>query len=476
MKVADCSEVLFVYPFLFDPDTFDQRHNQSEKAYWQGRERSLQVWERGKFPPDDLLAHVRDYLNPPEGRLPTALLWKMKGEALQSWSGLGSRADWTLVLSRKEIPFQFNEVQLSLFRIGVGFVTIAAQPKGSELSDWLDFLHYFRFAGGERGVQVQAQRRAGKDQWQPFFPPPAGGIEKLEEAKAKNEEVTFYHILKAVLNTLALSDMEQTEGWWQEVFVPGQLIPFAVLYADSEDASDQQIAELLYRVRNFFPADRPIVPAPGDLRSDHPSLLEYAKRMWFVFSLEGGAFVAVNAPATDFFRDTLPKHLREQYFLLFLLASHQRFALMSLSQHVAEHWLQGSERERARTFERLRQRLLEFTARGYFAQVMQREHHHRVYRRWQETLQNEQLYREVSDEVREMHEYLLSVQTNRLERRINLLGAFIGIPALVFGFLSINLLGITAKEEGLSIWVASLFAIGGFLLGGVVWWLLSRGK
>ncbi|WP_157135567.1 hypothetical protein [Kamptonema sp. PCC 6506] len=36
---------------------------------------------------------------------------------------------------------------------------------------------------------------------------------------------------------------------------------------------------------------------------------------------------------------------------------------------------------------------------------MQREHHHRCYRKWQEVFLLEQLYREVNDEVREMQEY-----------------------------------------------------------------------
>ncbi len=471
MKVADCSEVLFVYPFLFDPDTFDRRRQQGEKARWQGRERPLSVWEQARFPEDDLLAHVKDYLNPPEGRPPTALVWKMDDGALQSPSGLGGGADWRLVLPRKEIPFRFGEVRLSLFRIGVGFVTVAAQPKGDEPGDWLDFLHYFRFVRGQREVRIQAQRRTGPGQWQPFFPPPAGGVEEHPEGRG-----LFYDILKATLHTLALSNSERAEGWWQEVFVPGQLMPFAILYMDGQEASDPQMAEWLYRVRNFFPAERLIVPADDDVRRDHPSLLEYAQKMWFVFSLEGGAFVAFNAPQKDFFRRELPQHLRDQYFLLFLLALYQRFALMSLSQQVAEHWLQRSEQERERIFEHLRRWLLEFTARGYFAQVMQRENHHRVYRRWQEIFQIEQLYREVADEVREMHEYLLSVQTRRLERRINLLTAFVGVPTLVFGFLSINLFGITTAEEGLSLWIALLFAAGSFLAGGVAWWLLSRGK
>jgi len=258
-------------------------------------------------------------------------------------------------------------------------------------------------------------------------------------------------------------------------FRPRATHPFRHALCGRAGHERKDIAELLYRVRNFFPSERVIQPAPDDLRFDHPSLLAYAERMWFVFSLEGGAFVAVNAPETDFFRRELPSHLRNEYFLLFLLTLHQRFALMSLSQQVSEHWLRGDEGERAKAFERIRDTLLEFTARGYFSQAMQREHHHRVYQRWQEIFQLERLYQEVSDEVREMHEFLQMRQSKKLEERLNFLTFVIGIPALLFGFLSINLYRITAKEEGLSIWWALVLAASAFFVGLIFWrWMLRR--
>jgi hypothetical protein len=44
-----------------------------------------------------------------------------------------------------------------------------------------------------------------------------------------------------------------------------------------------------------------------------------------------------------------------------------------------------------------------------------------------------------------------------------------------FGFLSINLYRITAKEEGLSIWLALAFAVSAFIAGLLLWrWMLRR--
>ncbi|MFN4179544.1 MAG: hypothetical protein ACK4I8_04475, partial [Armatimonadota bacterium] len=308
---ATASFICFVYPFLFDAQTFGQRAQAIGTARWKGREGEQKIWEQSRFPKDDLLAHVERYLNPPQGMPPTAYLWQMEHAPLHSPSGFGADAQWALSLPAKEIPFSWDRVQLSLFAVGVGFITVTVKPQSGKLDDWLDFLHFFRFVRGQRNVKVKGERRTGPGQTEPFFPEPAGGVKKHPDGKGN-----FAEILDAMLQTGSKARLDkmsigenEIERWWSEVFVPGQLIPFAVLYMDEENISDEDAAKLLYRVRNFFPAQRVIQPATDDLQLDHPSLLPYADKMWFVFSLEGGAFVAINAPKTDFFRRELPNHL-----------------------------------------------------------------------------------------------------------------------------------------------------------------------
>jgi hypothetical protein len=176
---------------------------------------------------------------------------------------------------------------------------------------------------------------------------------------------------------------------------------------------------------------------------------------------------------------TLPSHLRDQYFLLFLLALHQRLALTSLSEQVARHWLPtkvgyAGHKEREQAFGRIRDTLLVLVARGRFTQVMQREHHHRAYGRWRATFEIDDLYRDVSEEVREMHAFLLEQQVSRLETRLSQLGFLIGIPVLLIGFLGINLEGVTTGEDGFSPWLAGSLTIAAFLAGSVLLYLLRR--
>jgi hypothetical protein len=506
---TDASFVHFVYPFLFAAETFAARAQAVERAQWQRGERSLAVWQTDRFPEDELLAHVARYLNPPEDTPATARLWDIGHDALRSPRGLGAgaenpSADWALTSPKGDMHFRLGAVQLVLFRIGVGFLTVHARPLSQELGDWLDFVHYFRFLQGQRGTGVRAQRRVGRDQVAPFFPEPAGGVAP---------DAAGQRVFGQVLDTLLRTGAEEGEEapWWCEVFIPGQLLPFAVFYVDN--IPTEEIPPLVYKVRNFFHQAQGENPAAEELRLDHPSLLAYAEHVWFAFSLDGGAFVACDAPRNPFWRETLPQHLRDQYFLLLLLALHQRFALTGISEQVAEHWLvngdERSEEEREAAFTRIRDGLLSFIARGYFTQVMQREHHHRCYRRWHETFQVQQLYEEVCDEVREISNYLLLRRSERieriqelqrrqmeaearaeaareqsararawrLERWIGVLGMSIGIPSLLLGFLGINLSGLTATE-GMSISKALLWggiSLGvGLVLSAVIVWVGRR--
>jgi hypothetical protein len=292
-------------------------------------------------------------------------------------------------------------------------------------------------------------------------------------------------IIDAILRTMHGG----SNGWWREVFVAGQMVPYAALFADQ--LNTDEAALLLFRLRHFFGMQQLMRPAPEDLSFGNPTLLPYSEGQWFIFSLDGTAFVAANPPNTAFLKQTMPDHLRDRYFLLFLIVLHQRFVLMDLSDRVAHEWLRGDELTRATAFEQIRDALLKFTARGYFSQVMQTEHHHTVYRRWQETFQVELLYREVNDEVREMHADLMLRRTEKLqelaeaqrkrdeaeakvreaqEKRVEKWFAritfLLGVPAVVLGLL---------QTEAAVGWTLSIAAvIGSVILGAIAMYLKDR--
>jgi hypothetical protein len=221
------------------------------------------------------------------------------------------------------------------------------------------------------------------------------------------------------------------------------MLPHVALFVDQCPTDDTPMH--LHRLRNFFHADQTVHPSAEELALEDPGLLPYAANQWFFYSLNGGGFLACDAPRTPFFRETLPAHLTGDYLLLFLLALDQRFTLMLLSQHVSREWVggdSGGEAGKVAAFRSIHDALLAFTAQGYFAQTMQEEHHHRSYARWQAVFQLERLYRNVADEVREMYGDLELRQRDRaeavareqqwqaenLDRRLTVVTWLLGIP------------------------------------------------
>ena len=478
MKVEANSFIRFVYPFLFDASDFAQRVAHVDAFRWADLG---PVWEKKTFPERELLPHVARFLNPGEGDVPTVRLWQVAPKVLQSPGGLGGGAknpgaDWCFVQGSgqrsKETRFAIEDCQLTLFHSGVGFLSVRIRPEATDVPDWLDFLHYFRYLRRERNA-VKAVRRVGFDQQlrQPvvedYFPALAGGH---REASVKPSRC-FDEVVEGLLRTAAGAD--ERGPWWYEVFLSHQAVPYAVLFVAGAPSDETDRQRLLYKLHNFFHAGEGENPAPGELVPDQPHLLPYADGQWFLFSLDGGSFVAFDPPRTPFFGQTLPEHLDGEYLLLFLLALQQRFALMSLSEQVTRRWLPAPQQpddpaRRERIFRRIRDALLSFTARGYFAQVMQRRHHHRCYLRWQETFQIERLYREVSDEVRDMHQYLQMEKTERIERlaeqerdqsartakTLNILAAFLLLPSLVLSFLDA-----VGNESWVRAWCGLLLAL-----------------
>ena len=421
MKVSGASFAVFVYPFSFDRRRWVDLVRSAESDTLAESDSQWNVWKTRSFPADDLLRHVAEYLNPPPGVPAAARIWSMDERVIASPRGLGFRPGAVSLLLRHRaglkseasdsnnvnggaLPLHISGVDFALFRGGMGYLLFSVRPRSDLPEDWYDFLNGFRYIDRLTQVALTFRRRVSKQRTEPFFPPLADCPDCSESGRG-----SVGHLIRGILRRLAPGDV----SWWQEIFVPAQVIPFYALFF--EEAAKEEQPLILYRLRNFFRAGQELVPSEYDLRYDPKNLLPYAERMWFLSTLEGGGFVAFDAPETAFWSQTMPSHLREQYLLLFVLALNQRFTLMHLSNQVSANWLGSGATEAEERFSELREGLLEFTARGYFHQVMQRDHHHRCFRAWRTVFETERLYEEVKEEVRELHGILLMRKTERIQ-------------------------------------------------------------
>lgn len=524
MHVTPGSFAVFVYPFAFDRVRFPDLVAMVDQDRLAVGEQHWPIWVRDRFPQADLLPHVADYLNPPPGIPATACLWRMEQRVLTSPRGMGLRSSTTELLLWHRRPTEpanagddqaahapedpaagaaltlmIDEIDLMLFGVGMGYLLFSVRLNSRRAEDWFDVLNGFRYCDRPTQIALRWKRRTGKDRVEPYFPTLAErGVD------AASGQGVLGDLIRGLLGRL----VPEGHCWWRELFVPGQLLPFHALFFEGVAAEQQPL--LIYRLRNLFRAGQALIPAGSDLRPDHPALLPYAEGMWFSLTLEGGGFIAFDAPETPFWSQTLPMHLREQYLLLFLLALHQRFTLMHLSEQVCARW-RGGDDPRAGApaaearFADLREVLLEFTARGYFRQVMQREHHHRCFQAWQRVFETERLYQEVSDEVRELHGMLLMRKTEHIQRlgeeqrrlldeqahadaarehaaqrRAARLGNWLGGIAFLLGLPSL-VLGFLQAIGGADPWIAGLALLIAFVVGGLMMlvlhlWLRERSE
>jgi len=355
-----------------------------------------------------------------------------------------------LTQRKMHVPFRFISVNLLMFQVGIGFLVIEARPESYEPSQWFDFIHAFRFIGGGRGTRVYASRVLDDGNEEAFFPGIVNGANTESDGSGRVADLIDGMLASGGLKT-------DITRWWRDVFIAGQAIPNASLFFEDSDPEDD--ASHVYRLRNLFHSSQDLRLGPSDRDLSHDKLLMYVDRQWFVVSLDGVHFISFDPPDTPFFDSTLPGHLKKHYLHILIMALHQRFKLMEFSEEAARHWSGASTPNRVAAFERLNQEILSFRAQGLFAQIGQRDHLHRFYCKLHQVFEIEKQYLEVSEEVRDMHDYMQVAQAKRLEGRLNLLAVGLGIPGLVLGFLGINMLDVTSSE-GLRWWGAALITVG----------------
>ena len=452
---ASISTVCFVYPFV---DTATERFAERVAAI------NAHTWESGTAPlwrtknyaeVDDLLPYVANHLAPmprdyghTSATLPTAQFWTLNMRehdgTTKRFAAPCGKGTLTIAATRsaaeQQWRFKVEEIQLALFGHGVGFLAFWVTPLDApSIEDWMSFVHHFRtpMASTWRRTSIQMWRAPSHNSQTRYALLPSAS------AFAPDGSHDFMALRDGLLGTAALDGAV----WWKDAYVRDQLLPYAMYYLDTPEqlprTPSPDMMTVLFKIRKFFSGDHDVRPTDADLDPDHVTLLPYALHMWFSFSLNGATFTAFNAPPNSVYRRTLARtSLPEAYFLLFLLALQQRFTLMALSESVADRWLPALHRggrsgraDRRATFDTIQDTFLAFTARSYFAQVIQGERHHNYYRKWQDVFQVPQLYGEVRDSLEQMRDSMELRETRQLNEAVQFLTA-LSIILAALGALS----------------------------------------
>lgn len=171
--------------------------------------------------------------------------------------------------------------------------------------------------------------------------------------------------------------------------------------------------------------------------------------------------------------DRFPLELRNHFLFVALLTVVQRTALADIAGDALAHWT-TDDRRRTTAIAELRGRTARVAAGGALTEVMDS----RLQTRWQHHCQKElrihELFDDVNRHLADLSDDLLVRSSRRLEHRVAILGAFVGVPSLVFSFLGIAIDGLTAPN-GLSAGASLSVVLLALTLGVIVGATLTTG-
>ena len=285
---------------------------------------------------EDLLPYVANYLQPlskgtelvANNLAPTAQFWtlNMRAPVAQQPRQKAPWARGALTVTgrysgvkEQEYSFTLDEVQLALFGHGIGFLAFWVTPTGMpHLNDWLSFVYHFRRPKRHKGslISIEMWRLPTSDASKPFCLLPKNLVPQ-QPARLSLEQVRDTLLGTAAVPTSAAVSPAR---WWRDAYVRDHLLPYAVYYVDSEPmppaetATNDMMVQLI-RIRKFFAAQHDVLPTAEEMEPTQASLLQYARNMWFSFSLTGGTFAAFDAPPKACSaKHSRPSHCRKPIF------------------------------------------------------------------------------------------------------------------------------------------------------------------
>lgn len=433
LSLATGSGVVLFYPIRYDSARIEEVEKAIEGGSFVTSRKQLYLWEPEKELPDSeimrnlMLPYVAGQLLPSKEGICRA--WRLQS--------MFQEAPWYLMLANQEPLFLFSaeSIRFMLYTFGIGLLEITLEPQQElSLGIWLEMLHFLR-GEGEATFQIQGQH-----------PPFAG----------KESRFTLASFARQVLPI------------GEALYVRDRFIPYSYTFVREVPIEKSHEKEILYRIRSFFPPSRAVyMPEYGSLFLNRHNTLPYAQNSYFVASLEGMGYVAFN-PSEQFATDVRAS-LRSIYLMIFRLVLLQHFYLLHLSQDVLKNWSSSAYFARkVKIFRYTMHQYLNFISTALISQIFHRERHHRVYIFIQRAMEIPRLHRRVYNSLREVSGYIEEENLRHLQRLINAFGILIGVPSVAFAFLSINIFGITSKDEGIAWEWALLVLVGSLILGGVI--------
>jgi hypothetical protein len=317
---------------------------------------------------------------------------------------------FTIKKKEKEYTFRISETNLYLFETNIGFLVFELEyPKDIHIDSYIETNNILKNIKPHRGVT-----------WEMFTGKQTPSI-----------EIHLSEITERILVDFKVSSYFESE---KDVPIRGLMFNSIVIgFEDYNNADIQEykneLKRYLFELRRLFSSSYKPSPEEFKIENNNEILQTFDNSYWGV-ALEGVANIAylINDEHCDsFFKNSYISTIKSTYFYIYMISLHQRYALLNLSIRSSKLLIQPSvnvNNDSTITVRGLRKEMIFFTLRSAFKHVSSVTHHGKVYKILNDTLQIDELNKELHFELEildsmieaELHEELKLKEKEQLEK------------------------------------------------------------
>lgn len=255
----------------------------------------------------------------------------------------------------------------------------------------------------------------------------------------------------------------------------------ALLGIRKKEAEDS-IGDYLFHMRRNFKASYKASAAERDLDGNPDVLTLFENSCWGI-SLEGLGNIVTETDdevTNQFFSTAYFHHVENTYLYLYLLALHQKYALLHLSAQASQlsyelNLYQDDPAEQSRILRRMKDRIVKFMLRSSYKQVSRSTHHAMFYEWMRSRLKIDDLFSELHEALealgsltetaeqkqRQEEEERKRTEVERFNKKITGISAIFLPLSIITGIYGMNVPWLEPIQE---LWLFALVALGTYLL------------
>lgn len=395
------------------PISFDLDYNAACASYMEGSDEKIR-WKAKEFSPGGLFQHICRLISTEnsDDSIGRRFVLEQTG---RSYYGLPHQttAAFTIRSKKNSIVFTIPQVEVLLFKSGIGFVVIELDYGKQAQVDKIIEGNYFFKSCNRSDIEMSYLKSTGRDE--------------STEVHLDSNQIALN--ITEHLKVSCLFDGKNPMGG--NMISSAHALAYSALVLDQSFMSspdyENRLKQYLFWMRRSFKESYKPAPNEFDLYNN-PDVLQFFQNSFWGISVEGLAnivYLVDDEQSNKFFTGNYSGNLENTYFYIYIIALHERFALLKYIREAAlipypvdeKDNLQETQDINGQIYQ-LRKKIAYLILRSSFYQVSNISHHNKLFEQLRLSLGIGDLHKELQFELK-MLASLNEIEEQRIVSKIN---------------------------------------------------------